>query len=99
MATFKILSYAFTGPLPHFDELKDEAGVYVILGTNYDEWRIVDVGEAVAVKTEVYNSGRVDCWKEQNYAHVAVAVLYANALGEREEMTREIRQNFNPPCG
>lgn len=96
---FKILSYAFTGPLPHLDELQDTAGVYVILGTNYDEWHIVDVGEAAAVKTEVNDNGRVDCWKEQNYANVAVAVLYENALGEREKIAREIRQHFNPPCG
>ncbi len=43
------------GPYTTIDSLKEQSGVYVILGRNfnYQNWTVLDVGESATVKSRV----------------------------------------------
>lgn len=96
----KIGGYNFDGPFPNTDNLRNQSGVYVILGrnANHENWNVVDVGESEDVKERVSNHDRADCWKRQRYQQLAVAVYYCDAR-TRMKVEQELRAQFNPPCG
>lgn len=92
----KVLQYNFEGPFSSTGELKNSSGVYVILGG--ENRIVVDVGESEDVKTRVENHDRKRCWNRQGYPSLSVAVYYTDTL-LRMVIEREIRDNYNPPCG
>ena len=61
-------------------------------------WNVVDVGESENIQNRVANHDRTPCWRGQGHAELAVAAIYAD---ERNRMLieRELRQQYNPPCG
>ena len=95
----KISQYDFQGPFSSTDKLENSSGVYVILGRNGNgNWNIVDVGESEDVKTRVQNHDRKSCWKGRNYSSLSVAAYYTDTLS-RMMIEREVRDNYDPPCG
>jgi len=93
-------NYTADGPRNNTDELQSASGVYVILGKPPwgDKLKVVDVGESEDVRNRVKNHERAPCWQGQGHEILAVATIYC---GENERMAieRELRQQFDPPCG
>ena len=97
--TINIINYTFDGPFSSVNDLKNQSGVYVILGNHGSgNWKVVDVGESSDVKTRVSNHDRADCWKQQGYSNLTVAALYTNEA-RRMEIESQLRRHFKPPCG
>jgi hypothetical protein len=97
--TITINNYNFDGPFTSENGLKQQSGVYVVLGNNGSgNWNVVDVGESNDVKTRVSNHDRADCWKRQGYSNLAAAAYYTNEAN-RMAIEKELRAQFNPPCG
>lgn len=98
--SIKIGKYNFEGPDTSTDSLKNQSGVYAILGTNSQnqDWNPVDIGESARVRDRVENHDRQNCWNRQGYSTLAVAVLYCNEP-QRMQIERELRQQLNWPCG
>lgn len=98
--SINIGNYNFDGPFTDANSLLNQSGVYVIVGKNAQnaKWNVVDIGESEAVRDRVSNHDRQNCWSKQGYRTLAVAAHYC---GERERMKieRELRQQYNPPCG
>lgn len=96
-----VSKYQFDGPYLTTDYLKDNSGVYAILCKNDSTYHPVDVGESAKVKTRVDNHDRKTCWQQSCHADLAVAVLYTPNLHQqgRMEIEREIRNEYNFPCG
>ena len=93
----------FDGPYRTIDELRDAAGVYVILDYRANESSpyVLDVGESGLVKTRIENHDRVSCWNQHSRGTIYCAVLYTGTLPRRQRLNLEliIRQRYNPPCG
>jgi len=95
-------NYTFDGPFDNTAALQDRSGVYVILDLRSDgKYYIVDVGESSQVKTRVENHERKDCWQRNGQGNLTVAVLYTPNLQQpgRAAIEKEIRMQYNPPCG
>ena len=93
----KVLEYDFEGPFLSTDEFKNSSGVYVILGG--DNNVVVDVGESKNIKTRIEGHDRKWCWNRQDYPFLTFAAYYINNHMLRMVMEREIRKNYDPPCG
>ena len=93
-------NYNFDGPFAAASSLKNQSGVYAILGrrSNGDRWIVVDIGESERVRERVENHDRVSCWNHQGHSHLAAAAHYC-AEGQRMSVERALRNQFNPPCG
>lgn len=91
--------YNVEGPFGE-NNLRDLSGVYAILGKNSEneKWTVVDVGESNEVKTRISNHDRRSCWEGQGFSILSVAVLYTDET-TREQIEREWRDQYNPPCG
>lgn len=88
------------GPYLSTGHLRDQSGVYVILGRNSSNWEIVlDVGESQAVRSRVENHDRKSQWKAQGYKQLGVAVIYVPNQQDRLRIEQHLRTQFNPPCG
>jgi hypothetical protein len=99
IVTIKIGNYNFEGPYSNEWQLKDQSGVYAILGGNGSEsWKVVDIGESEQLRTRVAGHDRSDSWKRQRHATLACAALYCSAQ-DRMRVEKELRGQFNPPCG
>lgn len=98
--SISIGNYSFEGPYTSTDSLKDQSGVYAILGRNAatETWKVVDVGESGGLQARVANHDRADCWKSRKYAALNVAAYYCNAV-QRSKIEQELRNAYNPPCG
>ena len=98
--SINIGNYNFEGPYTSTTSLKNQSGVYVILGRNSQNqnWNVLDVGESARVKDRVDNHDRSDCWKRQGYSTLAAAAYYCNEQ-QRMRVEQELRNQFNLPCG
>lgn len=92
--------YTADGPYINTTGLRHASGVYVILGgsTGATKLDVVDIGESEDVRGRVDSHDRVPCWRRQGHATLSAAAIYCN---ERERMMieRELRKQFDPPCG
>lgn len=98
----RIEGYDFEGPYTTTNELRDEAGVYVILDWRSDKrWHVIDVGESSGVKTRVENHDRKGCWTRHQQGVLGVAVYYTSGwtADQRRILEGRIRDSYNPPCG
>ena len=98
--SIKIGNYNFEGPYTSTTNLKNQSGLYAILGRKSEnqKWNVIDIGESSQVKERVDNHDRSDCWNRQGYSTIAAAVYYCNEQ-ERMRIEKELRSHFNPPCG
>jgi hypothetical protein len=95
----KIGNYNFDGPHHQTGVLLAQSGVYVILGkTGNTNWVVLDVGESHCVRERVENHDRRSRWAQRGHRELAVAALYV-VENQRMVIERELRSQFNPPCG
>jgi hypothetical protein len=94
-------NYTFEGPYTNTDSLQDRSGVYAIHCYKDQAYYLIDVGETAEVKTRIDNHDRKDCWKRNCSGTLTVSVLYTPKLqqGGRREIEKELRDQYNPPCG
>ena len=92
--------YNFQGPFSSTSSLKNQSGVYAILGRNSqsERWAVVDIGESGTVRERVENHDRTSCWKRRGYNQLAAAAYYC-PKAQRMRIEQELRAEFNPPCG
>ena len=93
--------YVFDGPYTLTDRLEDRSGVYAIHCFRNDRYHLIDVGESATVKSRVENHERKECWKRNCAGTLTISVYYTPNLQQegRLGVEREIRDQFNPPCG
>jgi hypothetical protein len=97
--SIQIGSYNFEGPFTKEAQLRAVSGVYAILGrTTGSQWRVVDIGEAGDVYQRVSTHDRAPCWRARGYGELAAAALYVSEV-QRMLIERQLRGQFNPPCG
>lgn len=96
--SYEIDNYDFEGLFDSISSLKDQSGVYAIIGWDSEERKekIVDIGQADKVKKRVDTHDREDCWKD--YKFLKYAVLYCDEKS-RKSIEKELREKINPPCG
>ena len=98
----KSRKYNFEGPHRLTANLNDLSGVYAIISSCNNGNFLIDVGESSGVKTRIENHGRKDCWKKNRQnGEVKCAVYYTPGLTEEErrKIEKDIRENYNIPCG
>ena len=98
--SIQVGKYHADGPFGNEGSLQGRSGVYVILGRSQQtsNWSVVDVGESENIRDRVANHDRTPCWRGQGHAQLNVAAIYADARN-RILIERELRQQYNPPCG
>ncbi|QIK40909.1 hypothetical protein [Pontivivens nitratireducens] len=98
--SINIGSYHAVGPFGNENNLQARSGVYVILGrhSTASTWNVVDIGESQNIRERVSNHDRAPCWRGQGHAQLSVAAIYADAHN-RMLIERQLRAEFNPPCG
>ncbi|MDF1871976.1 hypothetical protein [Vannielia sp.] len=98
--SINIGNYHAEGPFGNENYLQARSGVYVILGRKQTatNWSVVDIGESRDIRERVGNHDRALCWRGQGHAELAVAAIYADAQN-RMVIERQLRTQFNPPCG
>ncbi len=103
--TFTVGSRVFQGPFQGAGETADEAGVYVVVCNEPNGGLfLVDVGESDQVRTRLAGHDRKDCWARvcaARYQAPQFGVLYTRRISQnyRRSIEREIRQEYQPPCG
>lgn len=97
--TIQIGNYTFEGDFKSTGELLDRSGVYVVLGaTNeFGGRKVLDVGESGAVRSRVQSHDRAVSWST-HWLPLSVAALYCDEQA-RIRIERELRAQFDPPCG
>jgi len=100
MATgIKIGNYNFEGPVIDFMKLRDQSGVYAVLGGAVaSPWTVVDVGESAQIRSRLSCHERALCWKRQRHPILAYAAWYCDA-NQRVQVEQEIRTRYMPSCG
>lgn len=89
----------FEGPFRDPATLRDQSGVYAVLGGNGENsWKIVDIGESEQIRSRVSNHDRADCWNRNRGNGLAYAAYYCNER-ERMRIEQELRAQYKPPCG
>lgn len=96
-------SYRANGPFSKAESLLDTPGVYIVLSTTSDteNFDILDVGESKEVRTRLLGHERKNCWKREcrGRLHFAVIRNKVSTQSERLRIEKEIRDDFDPPCG
>ena len=79
--SIKIGNYEFEGPFRATADLRNQSGVYAILGWNFvnGKWKVIDIGWSKHVRSRVENHDREDYWKKQNYATLNCAAYYCDS--------------------
>lgn len=97
----EIAGQQFDGPFMTTTQLKQQQGIYVVLGANpAGGFRVLDVGESSNIWERVTYHDRAPLWKQQGVP-LSVAVLYTPGWPEfnRRGFEAFIRRTYNPPCG
>ncbi len=98
--SIQVGNYHAEGPFGNEGSLLARSGVYVILGRGHQaaNWNVVDVGESENIQDRVACHDRAPCWRGQGHGQLAVAAIYADQRN-RMLIERELRLQYNPPCG
>ncbi len=90
-------TYKFEGPFASTDELKDRSGVYAILCGR----KVIDVGEASAVKSRIKYHERKSCWRKNCKGEIRYVVYYIKygKKPSRMKVEQDIRRHHNLYCG
>ena len=99
---FSLAGQVLEGPFFYPSDLKNERGVYVVVGQrDGGGWYPLDVDESAVVRTSVNQHSRHKCWQEQSQAGLGYAVLYlpGSSSEERRARAATIRECCGPlPC-
>lgn len=97
--TIQIGTYNFEGPFSSVDALRNESGVYAILGSNGSgEHVVIDIGESAMLRNRIAGHDRQDQWRQCGFRWVLAATYYTNAMN-RMLIERELRNSYRPRCG
>lgn len=95
----QIGNFNFEGPFRDPASLRDQSGVYTVLGGNgTNTWKIVDIGESAQVQSRVPSHDRANCWNRNRGSGLAYAAYYCSER-DRMRVEQELRAKYNPPCG
>ena len=105
--TIAIDSYTAEGPYEDSSQLsfllRSVQGVYVVLTRSavWQNWNVVDVGEASNVQNRIRTHDRRKDWVRYNEGVLAIAVIYTPASTDHERwlLEQHLRRLYNPPCG
>lgn len=99
--TITIGKYTFEGAFTSTANLRDRSGVYAILCKKDGKYYIKDVGESAKVKERVENHDRKNCWERNCSGILTYSAKYTPNIQQegRKEIEKEIRDQYNPPCG
>lgn len=100
----KIDEYEFEGLYDSTDELKNEAGIYIIACSDGKQFKVIDVGESDKIKNRIDTHDRKDCWKRNcKSGNIEFGVLYTPDMREEERIKIEMGIRNSPkrdvPCG
>lgn len=97
--SIRIGNYNFEGPFGSTDGLRNESGVYAILGSNaLGEHTVLDIGESATLRDRVARHDRQDQWRRCGYRWLLAAAYNTNAMN-RTLIERELRISYQPRCG
>lgn len=98
--SFQRWGYDFEGAFINPEQLRAQAGVYVIW-CEAETWKVLDVGESEDVKSRVANHERATCWRERCTGTLRYSATYTPGMSAdgRRRIEASIRQSENPPCG
>jgi hypothetical protein len=71
-----LAGFTFEGPFAFYSDIKDEAGVYVILDDRLVDQRIIDIGEAENIRSRINFHEREGCWKNMCLGTLGIGTLY-----------------------
>lgn len=103
-----LCGFDFVGPYSDPDELKEDAGVYVVLSIRAGKPNmILDIGEGgwnfpqgQGVRSRLKSHNRRTCWEEHSQGGlIAFAVLYERDGTQRLKVEEALRRFYQPPCG
>ena len=95
----QIGNYKFDGPFSEPSALRNQTGVYAVLGGDGSSpWTVVDIGESRGVGPRVEQHDRAKCWNRQRHPRLAYAAYYCNEQA-RMRVEQELREQYKPPCG
>ena len=96
--TIMLGKYEFEGPL-HFSVNRGvDSGVFAALCEKDGEIKVLDIGEADAVRNYVRRYKQVPCWRKHCNGFIKLAGYYCNEE-DRVRIAAELRAEFNPSCG
>jgi hypothetical protein len=97
--TIAIGNYNFEGPFTTTNALRNESGVYAILGRAASgQYVVLDIGESGALRDRVRQHDRQNEWARCGYSPLFVAAHYTGAT-TRPPIERLLRAVFKPTCG
>jgi hypothetical protein len=96
--TIKIGHISFEGPFAQFDQTASRSGVYVILGVaGLGGYHVIDVGESRSIRDRLASHDREPQWSRHARSPLFAAYYCDEVVRMRVE--KELRLQFNPPCG
>ena len=99
--SFSRWGFDFDGTCTDLQELKAEAGVYVVWCESGDVWQVLDVGEAEDVRSRLTNHERENCWREKCQGTIRFSATYTPGVSQegRRRIEEHLRQAETPLCG
>ena len=88
-------TYTFDGPFSSLEHIRDQSGVYAVLGKNSHNdarWAVLDIGEASDIRHRLMNHDRKACWKTKS-ALQTFAAFYCNGV-DRMRIEKELLLHF-----
>ncbi|HET6644272.1 MAG TPA: hypothetical protein VFG65_02115 [Fimbriimonadales bacterium] len=99
--SYSIGDYEFDGPYTQLYEIIDQRGIFAVLTSAGDEWRLLDVDAASSLRSGIANHPRAQKWKDAcYYGDLAYAVYYTFSLSdaEMEDIVDELISAGHPKC-
>ena len=93
--SIKIGDFLFEGPFNEINNIEDYAGVYVIIDYRNNEYKLLDCGESLKIKSRILNNCKNNIWDKCAQGELMYAVFYT---AERFEVEKKIRNKFFLPC-
>lgn len=104
----KLGDFNFEGPFHTVDQLREEPGVYAVLGSRPGSLdAILDVGESgwnfprgQGMRSRLKSHSRRQCWEKHSInGTITFAVMYEKDGEKRLKIEEELRRLYRPPCG
>jgi hypothetical protein len=99
--SFSRWGYDFDGAYADPQDLKPQAGVYIVWCDSGEAWEALDLGESEDVRSRLVNHERGNCWRENCKGTLRYAAAYTPGVSEegRRRIEEYLRQIEKPLCG
>jgi len=96
----EICDATFVGSYLSADPIKNEAGVFIVMGAKEgdEQFKIVDAGVAQDVRAAVSSEDRKSCWDKYGFTKYAVAVHYDGDEKNHQKIVERTKSDFASPC-